>query len=182
MLQDAGDLSVRLYTQEMEKRECRPVDGSDLDLLPDLVLKMARLCREHGGAAIAAPQVGVNIQLAVIIEPIALVLVNPEITVFAGRDILAKEGCLSLPPTNSCMARVRRSEFIDIRTGNIANPYANERLSFRDYGARVVQHEVDHLSGVFIVNRCGPIERQLVLRRFATEMKARKMMYEGHHG
>ena len=92
-------------------------------------------------------------------------LVNPEITRMYGREISEIERCVSLPPVgNEC--RVPRIETIDVETSLVHSPHIRKKLTFRGELARIVQHELDHLTGTFIVDRVSYCQRRDALDRF----------------
>ena len=100
------------------------------------------------GAGLAAPQIGEP--HAVCVARVAgafITLVNPKILWCSETTLLGEEGCLSLP---DIWLMVPRASEIVVR-------YLDERgrgteLHLRDFDARVVQHEVDHLLGKLIVD------------------------------
>lgn len=166
-MQEIGKLSIELYRPELVDKQCRRVNKSDE--LTALIEEMTRLMKRHDGTGLAAPQVGIFIQLAIAqLSPYNTVhiLINPEIDHFAGKDLLETESCLSLPPTTLAKARVWRSEIVHVRSGTLKDPEANELTIYKGLAARIVQHEIDHLQGVFFIDRCQSIARGLVLRAY----------------
>lgn len=114
-----------------------------------LVPEMIETMRRENGVGLAAPQIGRSLRLAVAeVDDTVYVLINPEITSFSQEKIVFEEGCLSLP-----------GEFFPIiRSEEVAVRYQNEKglpKKLRTTGllAIVIQHEVDHLDGILIVNR-----------------------------
>lgn len=184
MLSVPKRLRPELYRPDLERKACRRVTLEDASVLPELVAKMAAHCAAHNGCALAAPQVGIYIQLAVVIDPESngplapwqLTLVNPVITNLGGRDILDHEGCLSLPPPMEATAKVWRSETVTFTNGTVRNPDANEEHIYHRWLARIVQHEIDHLhpaGGIFFINRIGFPARERVLRMYEQEKSRR---------
>lgn len=180
-----GKLCRRLQKSDFER-------GEDLR---SLIAAMTRLVHETGTNGIAAPQLGAYVQLVVVrkqvsdvrfqvsgcgghgfptpetcnLAPSFEVLVNPRIVNLAGRDLLETECCLSLPPVSgpgAATARIWRSEIAHVRTGTVENPDAEELRIYKGTAARWVQHEIDHLQGIFFIDRCQPVGRGIVLRRF----------------
>ncbi len=100
------------------------------------------------GAGIAAPQVGRNERLCIAMIGNKLVaLVNPFITWKSETTAIAEEGCLSLP---DLWMDVSRSTDIILEFQTEAGKKRELKLS--GFDARVVQHEVDHLEGILIVD------------------------------
>lgn len=122
-----------------------PLSLDILALIPEMIETM----RLEKGIGLAAPQIGRSLQLCVIeCEKKNLVLINPKITSLSQEKILFEEGCLSLP-----------GQFYQIiRSEKLVVEYINERglpKKIRATGllAVVIQHEIDHLNGILIVNR-----------------------------
>lgn len=104
----------------------------------------------HDGIGLAAPQIGKNLQLAVIEvdeETGLFELINPEIIECKGTDIDV-EGCLSIPET---YGTVKRSEEVTIRYFD----REGDEIEVTAYGylARVFQHEIDHLNGELFIDK-----------------------------
>ena len=130
-----------------------------------LVRTLWRVCRRHGAAGLAAPQIGVSLRVAVVDgravgAPVErIVLIDPELLETAG-SVRREEGCLSFP---GLYATVRRPRRIAVRT---TTPSGNtEILALEGLAARAVCHETDHLDGVLLPDRLGPIGRRLFLLR-----------------
>lgn len=134
-------------------KKIRTVDGS----LRRLAADMHETMLDAPGVGLAAPQIGLSIQLLVIHVPenyetegspaTTLTLVNPEIIKARGR-VLGYEGCLSIP---GWTAEVPRSESITLKAMGLDNRPL--RLKYDGWVARVVQHEVDHLDGILFLDR-----------------------------
>ncbi|MGH7778788.1 MAG: peptide deformylase [Candidatus Binataceae bacterium] len=131
-----------------------------------LVDDMVETMHEYHGVGVAAPQVHLPIQLAVLevenhprypdMPPVPLtVLINPVVTIVNRAPIEEWEGCLSIPDLRGLVPRF--SEVHVRALGRDAEP-----LDFvaRDFHARVVQHETDHLKGEVYLDRM-PDLRQL---------------------
>jgi len=124
-------------------------------LLDDMVDTM----REYSGVGLAAPQVHLSIQLAVLevlkhprypdMPAVPLTyLVNPQVTILDAATIDDWEGCLSIPEMRGVVPRYKRLRVIAL--GRQAEP-----LDFvaTDFHARVIQHETDHLKGEVYLDR-----------------------------
>jgi peptide deformylase len=162
-----GELSLELYRKELVNKPCRRVKASD-DIAA-LIDGMKRLLKQYDGVGLAAPQLGIFLQLAIVLLPPSNslhVLINPEIVNMAGKDLLETESCLSLPPTDLAKAKVWRSEIVHVRSGTVENPDAAELTIYRGGAARIVQHEIDHLQGVFFIDHCQSMAKGIVLRAY----------------
>lgn len=114
-----------------------------------LILDMAQTMKTAEGVGLAAPQIGQNIRLCVIsTDKGLLALINPKIFWKSIRKITEEEGCLSCP---NAYIKVKRSKIIYIKCLD----QEGKTLSFRAEGffARVIQHEVDHLDGILIIDK-----------------------------
>ncbi len=119
--------------------------------LRHLVDEMYERCREWNGVGLAAPQVGVNIQMAVIVyEGRRFAICNPEV-ISAEGEVDSPEGCLSMPDHSGL---VRRSERTTVRYRNVQGKGLTR--SFEGWLARIVQHESDHLRGMLCSERLAP--------------------------
>lgn len=122
------------------------------EITPDikrLISDMCQTMKESQGIGLAAPQVGQNIRLITIsTEKGPLPLVNPVIARKSLRKEVEEEGCLSCP---NAYVNVKRSKIIQVKCLD----QTGKDLSFRAEGlfARVIQHEVDHLDGILIIDK-----------------------------
>ncbi len=140
----------------------KPVNvfGTKLErLVEDLIETM----RTQAGVGLAAPQVGVSRRLFVLQEPEGepMCFVNPEILESEGREE-GEEGCLSMP---RMFAMVPRATRIAVRA---QDPQGEEfELEAKDFLARIIQHETDHLNGILFPERLDLITRQEILEQWA---------------
>jgi peptide deformylase len=126
------------------------------------VERMVAIMRDGLGVGLAATQLGVLRRLLVFqagpeSEPTALV--NPRIEWLSGELIVAEEGCLSLPRVSM---DVERSLHARVSGRDVdGEPIEIEASSLE---ARVLQHEIDHLDGVLILDRTPRDQRKAALR------------------
>jgi peptide deformylase len=133
-----------------------------------LIADMRDTVRDAPGVGLAAPQIGVSVQLAVIedreeyskeIAPEVLaererrpvpfhVIINPKLTLLPDADATFFEGCLSLPGFTALVPRARsvRVEYLD--ESGMANV-----IDTSGWYARILQHEIDHLGGRLYIDR-----------------------------
>lgn len=135
-------------------RVAQPVREFDTPELHALVGDMADTMRAANGAGLAAPQIGVDLQLVIFgseavnprypdAPPVPrTVLLNPVITPLTGEEEEGWEGCLSVPGLRGVVPRWRRIRYTGFDPQG--RPVEREAEGFH---ARVVQHEVDHLIG-----------------------------------
>ncbi len=153
---------VRKFGDPVLRTRARPVHEFD-DALRSEVERMGELMGDALGVGLAATQVGVLHRLLVYRvqqdSPVSA-LVNPEIE-WAGRDLeTMEEGCLSLP---AVLVDVERPVHVRVR----ARDEQGDRIVVEASGleARVIQHEIDHLDGVLILDRTSRDQRKDAIRR-----------------
>lgn len=132
----------------------RPVEAFATPRLRELVRDMTDTMRHLDGAGLAAPQIGVDLQVVIFgvasnprypgVEEVPLtVLVNPVLTPLTDRMETAWEGCLSVPCLRGVVPRCAKLRY----QGFDADGSPIDR-AVEGFHARVVQHEVDHLHGI----------------------------------
>jgi peptide deformylase len=167
-------LTIRIYGDPVLRKHARTVETFDDDLRR-FVDEMTGAMREYDGVGLAAPQVGESMRIAVIDptggEKPPLVLINPEIIASSADTEDSEEGCLSIPEitlkiSRPCQVTVRAQD----GTGATYTIDNAEGLL-----CRALQHEIDHLNGIMIVDHVSPLQRQMIsgrLRKMAREQKA----------
>jgi peptide deformylase len=126
------------------------------------VERMVSIMRDGMGVGLAATQLGVLRRLLVFqagadSEPTALI--NPEVEWLSDEVVVAEEGCLSLPRVSMDVERPLHARFsgLDVDGEPI-------RLEASGLEARVLQHELDHLDGILILDRAPRAQRKGALR------------------
>jgi peptide deformylase len=157
------------YPDPRLKKVSAPVTAFDADLAA-LVAHMFELMREAKGVGLAAPQVGLNIRLFVMNatgEPADdRAIVNPVLTDGEGEDE-DDEGCLSLPKIN---IPVIRNTTLRLRAQTHTGDPIDEVAT--GYEARIWQHETDHLNGILLTDRMGPVAK-MTNRKTLRDLEAR---------
>jgi peptide deformylase len=152
---------VRVWGDPVLKTPSRPVERFDEELLRE-VADMGRLMSDAVGIGLAAPQLGrLRRVLVYRVEPDSPInaLVNPELEWAGDEEELMEEGCLSLPAVH---VDVERPIHVRVR----ARDERGEPLVIEASGleARVIQHEMDHLDGVLILERTSRDQRKEAMR------------------
>jgi peptide deformylase len=133
-----------------------------------LIKSMFETMRSAPGVGLAAPQIGLNVQLAVIedkqeyldkmppghaeerlrgaVEP--QVIINPRLTLQPGGDVEFFEGCLSLPGFTAIVPRA-----LAVRVDCLNESAQPVTIKARGWFARILQHEIDHLLGTLYIDR-----------------------------
>ncbi len=161
-------LPIRLYPDLVLRCRCRPVESFDAEL-KRLVDDMVETMIAAPGIGLAAPQVGVDLQLAVVDLSVGkapdqlLVLANPVISEPDGRWV-EQEGCLSIP---DFLDKVERPERIRVRAQRLDGEAFE--LATEGWLARAISHEVDHLHGILFVDHLRGLRRERA-RRFLKKM------------
>jgi peptide deformylase len=154
MLQAMTVREILKMGDERLLRVARPVPAFDTPELHALIADMEDTMRAANGAGLAAPQIGVDLQLVIFGSdapnprypdaPLVprTVLVNPVVTPLGEEEEEGWEGCLSVPGLRAVVPRYRRIRYAGFDAQG--RPIAREAEGFH---ARVVQHECDHLVG-----------------------------------
>ena len=151
---------IRQYGDPALRMKAREVVAVDDDLRR-LVERMTGLMHEAQGVGLAATQVGVLRRLFVFVdEGVDLVLVNPVITKRSKDTEVEEEGCLSL---RDVLVPVERATEVTIE--GLDENGDRVELELKLPSARVVQHELDHLDGVLIIDRTDDESRRGALAR-----------------
>lgn len=156
---------IRTFGDPVLRLETKPVDDID-DKVRNLVNDMIETMYEAPGVGLAANQIGVSRQIAVFDAQDELgprVMINPKVTETSG-DWDFDEGCLSVPGHYWEIARpgFARVEAIDLDGNNVE--YAGDGLL-----GRVLQHEVDHLNGLLLLDHLPKRTRKKAMKELREE-------------
>lgn len=143
------------------KSSATPVDRFD-DTLKGQVARMAGLMHDALGVGLAAPQLGLSQRLLVYgvgYDAPVMALVNPEIEWISKDEETLEEGCLSIP---GITVDVDRPVHVRVRA---KDEFGEDRLiEASGLEARVIQHEMDHLDGVLILDRTSRDQRRQAMK------------------
>lgn len=152
---------IRRFGDPVLKSRATAVDRFD-DALLAQIDRMAGLMHDALGIGLAAPQIGVSQRLLVYrVGPDGplVPLVNPEIEWSSEEQEGAEEGCLSIP---GILVEVDRPVYVRVRA---QDENGDTRLvEASGLEARVIQHEIDHLDGVLILDRTTKDQRRDAIR------------------
>ena len=164
-------LKVARMGHPVLRAKARTIDKNEIKLpaLQAFIDDMIETMQEYSGIGLAAPQVHHSLRIFVALldaegrgegDPIAII--NPEVTVIGSERVEGWEGCLSIPEIRG---RVPRAQQIVVsaldRTGK------RIELNLKDFPARVVQHETDHLDGVLFFDRMQSFESLTYLEEYS---------------
>lgn len=163
---------IKKFPDPVLRKKTAVVGAIDADLCR-LIDDMVETMHAAPGVGLAANQVGVPLQLAVIDigdheeegkkHPL-VVLINPEVLSLEG-TVVAEEGCLSVPDFSE---KVKRAARIKVRAkdreGKVFELEADGLM------AKALQHEIDHLNGILFIDRLSPIKKSIFRRRMKKAM------------
>ena len=158
----AGEPVLRAQTRQLTREEIIA------DEIQRLIRDMRETMRDAPGVGLAAPQVGMKLQLAVIEDREELfsglptqelaekerqavpfhVIINPEITLLGDGTAAFYEGCLSLSGFSAVVPRARR-----VRVAYLDEHGQAQSVEASGWYARILQHEIDHLRGTLYIDR-----------------------------
>jgi peptide deformylase len=160
----AALLQVCQYPDAVLRMQAKEVEEFDEPLVA-LVERLTRLMQEAHGVGLAAPQIGIIRRVLVCQaaedEPV-VALVNPRLTALSEERATEDEGCLSLGAA-TVVVPVERALTVTVEASTPqGEPLVREVEGLE---ARVIQHEIDHLDGVLIIDRTTPEARREALGR-----------------
>lgn len=151
---------VRQWGDPVLRSETRPIEIFDEELRVEAT-RMIALMDQAFGIGLAAPQIGRSVSLLVyrVGEARPIVLANPQIEYSSDDAETAQEGCLSL-------ANVQVDVDRPVHVRVVGRDVTGETIKIEASGleARVIQHEMDHLDGVLIIDRASKDQRREALR------------------
>lgn len=158
---EAALAQVVKFGNPVLKSKASPVGECGPELRAE-VERMIAIMRDAMGVGLAATQLGILRRLLVFqagpdSDPTALI--NPEVEWLSEEVVVAEEGCLSLPRVSM---DVERS--LHVRVGGLDVDGEPVRIEASGLEARVLQHEIDHLDGVLILDRAPRPQRKGALR------------------
>ncbi|MDI9591219.1 MAG: peptide deformylase [Acidobacteriota bacterium] len=153
--------------------ECAPIE----EITPEVRALADRMLRDMyatDGCGLAAPQVGELVQMVVIDvgytenKRSPYVLINPEVVAADGEELEFAEGCLSFP---GITVRVTRPSHVVVQALNLDGELIRYEAE-RNLLAVCLQHEIDHLHGVTMVDHLGPLKRAATMRDYKEALAA----------
>ncbi|MBQ1655120.1 MAG: peptide deformylase [Bacteroidales bacterium] len=171
-------LPIYLYGNPILRKKSEDIDKNYPDL-KQLIDNMFETMYHSNGVGLAAPQIGLNINLLVLDaspfaddDPICKgfkrVMINPQVTFEGTKKIVFEEGCLSVPNIHE---EVTRYNDIIVTYFNENFEEVTEKLSGNR--AVVVQHEFDHLQGIVFCDKINPIRKHFLKNRLSDISKGK---------
>ena len=139
----------------------------------EIAKKMMQIMLEAPGVGLAANQIGILKQIVTIFfvdqetkEQIQYTLFNPNIISYSQEKIIMEEGCLSLPEQ---FAEIERPQNIELEYLDENNKLIKKEVSGVE--SRILQHEIDHLSGKLFVDYLSSLKRNMMLKKVEKFLK-----------
>lgn len=160
------------YPDPILKKKSEEIEEIN-DEIKSIANEMIEEMYKADGVGLAGPQVGISKQIIIVNHTAnrgdEVVYINPKILQKKGREI-GEEGCLSFPGISG---NVTRATWIKVN----AKLLSGEEVTFeaKDFMARVLQHEIDHLNGVLFVEKIQPAEKVIVKK----QLKVLEENYKG---
>lgn len=170
--------SILIYDDPILRNTSKDVDLQRSDL-KEIISDMWETMYDAKGAGLAAPQIGLNLNLIVVDEEINPgeifkgVFINAKILNYASYLSVMKEGCLSFPGLNIDVVRPLSVE-VDWYDENLAY----HREFFTGITARILQHEIDHTNGILFIDRLHPDEKLKIFKELEDIKNKRKVKIE----
>ncbi len=163
----AESFGIRKYGDRVLRGKGKSVEEFGPELKP-LFERMERTMIAANGVGLAAPQIGVSMQVAIMNpEPendATLVrMINPRIVAASRETVKIEEGCLSVPGVRGDVERPERVTVVYLDESGTEHTLEAEGML-----ARIVQHELDHLNGVLFIDRLSFAKRSLIKAKLRT--------------
>lgn len=154
--------------------------SSNLEEITDetinLINNMKDTLKNSNGIGLAAPQVGINKRLIIIdfrnaedidenhivreSEKKLIIMINPKITALSDTKLPMKEGCLSVP---NIFTNITRPTELQVEYYDENNKLIN--MSADNLMAKCIQHEIDHLDGLTLLDHVSALKKQIILKK-----------------
>ena len=159
-------LKIKVFPDSILRTKAEKVGGIS-ESEKKLLVTMATTMYLNSGVGLAAVQVGIGKQLAVIDIGNGLIkMINPAIVKKEGAEI-EEEGCLSVPGIS---VKVKRAKSVTVNFLNEGGDLV--QLEADGLLARAIQHEVDHLAGILILDHVNPIKKLLLRGKLKKKTRA----------
>ncbi len=139
----------------------------------EIAKKMMKIMLEAPGVGLAANQIGILKQIVTIFfvdqetkKQTQYTLFNPNIISYSQEKIIMEEGCLSLPEQ---FAEIERPQNIEIEYLDENNKLIKKEVSGVE--SRILQHEIDHLSGKLFVDYLSSLKRNIMIKKVQKFLK-----------
>lgn len=143
-------LKIRKYPDLILKKKCETVKKITKKI-KNLGQDMVETMIENQGIGLAASQVGELKRVIVAqIEKGSEIFINPKIIKKGKETEVLEEGCLSLP---GLFLKIKRAKEVEVKA--LDSEGRGIKMKAKGLSARVIQHEIDHLDGILIIDKIG---------------------------
>ncbi len=172
-------LPINLIGDKILRKKASQLKEIDIKTI-ELIRDMFETMRNANGVGLAANQVGSDKSIFVVDlskvegheKDKPIVFINPKITFRSEKKVNMEEGCLSIPDIR---AEIDRPEFVTISYKD--TDFVDHTIDAKDYLARVVQHEFDHLQAILFTDLIGP-ELKKKVNKDIIKIKKRKLQFQ----
>ena len=157
------NLKLIYYNNPLLREKTNDIKKIDDEII-NICKKMIEANYKYNGIALAANQVGINYSIVALtpIEPFKkdICLLNPKIIEYSKDESIFEEGCLSFP---QLFLKISRPESIIVEY----ELFSGKKYQIKASGllSRVLQHEIDHLNGIYFFERLPEEEQKKILRK-----------------
>jgi peptide deformylase len=157
------DLFIKL--PEIDKKDIKS------DTFTQIGSSMLEILKKKGGLGLSANQVGLPFRICVIDINEPKIIINPRIVKMSDKMVKSQEGCLSLPGVDVTINRHKEVtvEYEDV-TGKTKLEKCTGLLS------RCIQHEVDHLNGILMINRLSEFHKNKAMKQLHRYKRNRRQL------
>ncbi|MFH0988113.1 MAG: peptide deformylase [Parcubacteria group bacterium] len=151
-------LPIITYPNDILRKKAESIDPGQIrsPKIQRLITEMKETLTDNNGLGLAAPQIGESVRLIIVETPASpaggpdgqLALINPQIIKKSWRKEINEEGCLSFP---GVYRNIKRPLKVEVRAYDEQGRQLE--ISARGLAACEIQHEVDHLNGILIIDK-----------------------------
>jgi peptide deformylase len=148
-----------------------PKDQIKAETYSQIGSAMLDILRREGGIGLSANQVGLPLNMCVVelTSSDPKILLNPRIVKMSDKMTISKEGCLSLP---GALVSVNRHTNVIVEYETVRGE--TEKIEADGLLSNCLQHEIDHLNGVLMINRISNYHKEKALKKLFQFKKSRK--------
>ena len=155
------------YKNPLLNNRLSDIENTDIDELHKLANEMYAFVDQQGGAGLSANQVGIDKRMFVVkYHEYQQTFINPHITWESDRKLMLEEGCLTFP---SVFMNVKRPDAIRLTYIDYDGKKQEEQL-FMGVTNRIIQHEYDHMEGMFFYNHLSKLQSERWKKKLRKKM------------
>ena len=173
-------LPIYVYGWQLLRKKSEDITP-DYPNLQQLIADMFETMYKADGCGLAAPQIGLNIRLIVIdgaafadendpndmLRTFKKILINPKIEL-SGDEKAEEEGCLTFPKIRESVKRPSK-----VKITYLDEKFLPHNEEYDGMAARIIQHEYDHIEGIFFIDRISSLRRKLIVGKLNAVAKGK---------